>query len=196
MLANGRQQGLLLHAELSDSAAAPSTLFRVSGRRVKANLAKHALCWQFDGRSCLPRQHQSVNTGASVQLHAPQAHLLMVSGCCRCAGCWQPRTDDLLGLHAVLYDEILAVRHVEPQEQCSSFAACPCAPGCCGSDCSVSWELTGALSEHCTILSLQVRVRELQWHCCRCTAWRFTPSSGGRASRTSGGPPPSSSTPW
>jgi ceramide kinase len=87
------------YSELSDSAAAPSTLFRVSGRRVKANLAKHALCWQFDSRSCFPRQHQAVNT--------------------------------------VPYDEILAVRHEEPQQQCSSFAACPCAPGCCGSDCSM-----------------------------------------------------------
>ena len=63
MWALQKQHGLLLHAELSDSAAAPSTLFRVSGRRVKANLAKHALCWQFDSRSCFPRQHQAVNTG-------------------------------------------------------------------------------------------------------------------------------------
>jgi hypothetical protein len=67
--AHGPQQSSLLRAELSDSAAAPSTLFRVSGRRVKANLAKHALCWQFDSRICLPRQHQAVNTGASVCMH-------------------------------------------------------------------------------------------------------------------------------
>ena len=87
MLAHDPHQSSLLHAELSDSAAAPSTLFRVSGRRVKANLAKHALCWQFDSRSCFPRQHQAVNTGQSVQLHAPQAHLVTVFGCCRSAGC-------------------------------------------------------------------------------------------------------------
>jgi hypothetical protein len=66
MLTYSHEQRPLLHAELSDSAAAPSTLFRVSGRRVKANLAKHALCWQFDSRSCFPRQHQTVNTGQSV----------------------------------------------------------------------------------------------------------------------------------
>ena len=44
------------------------------------------------------------------------------------------------------YDEILAVRHVEPQQQCGGFsAACPCAPGCCGSDCSVSLVIRHAL---------------------------------------------------